>query len=107
VGVGALDVLVQRSLAAEGAHQQVLVDAHPGEHTPTFRCLGNSKLDDQVRLHGLDLVTAEANGSLPRRRNAADRAQGGRLAGAVGADRVTISPSSTVSDTPLRAWMLP
>src|ERR671914_270013 len=73
-------------VAVVGAHLQVLEDGHAEEDPATLGALGDALADKLVRSGALNLLAVEDDLALPRRQDAVDRAQGGRLAGAVRAD---------------------
>ena len=62
------------------------MNRHPWEDAPALGCVADSQADDRVRRALRETLPVEAHGAAARAQQAADRAQGGRLAGAVGAD---------------------
>src|SRR4051794_14174523 len=86
--VHAVEVLADAGgiAAREGAHLEVLEDAHAREDAPSLRRLGDPDLGDLVAGETLDLGAVEEDAAGPRRHDARDRPQRRRLARAVGAD---------------------
>ncbi|MCY1180752.1 hypothetical protein D9M73_212200 [compost metagenome] len=71
----------------DGAHQQVLLDAHVGKHPAPFRGLGDAVGGDVVRGLLADVLALEEDPARGRARLAEDRHQQGGLARTVGADQ--------------------
>src|SRR5918993_4559642 len=66
-------------------HLKVFANRHAVEDLASLRALGDTLRDHAVGGHSLDLLAREEDSSLPRRQDSVDGAQGGRLAGSVGA----------------------
>src|SRR4029450_8503936 len=82
-----LEVILDAAVAAgEGPQQEVLLDGEPGEDAPTLRGLREAEVHDLVRMYAVDALAHEGDGPAGRLQEAGDRAQGGGLAGPVGAD---------------------
>ena len=84
------------------------MDRHPAEDAPALGRLADAQLDDLVRATLVDPLAAQLDLALARRgagpeivRSVVD------LPAPFEPMRVTISPSSTVSETPRRAWIAP
>src|SRR6202012_4014777 len=83
----AIEVLVDLSVAAAvRAQVEVLSNRHPREAVTTLRGERDPEGDDLMSRDGGYVLTLEHDLAGPRGREAGDRPQGGRLAGAVGAD---------------------
>ena len=85
----ALEILLQPALvlALERAHLEVLEHGHPREQLPPLGRLGDAAGDDVVRGVVGDVLAAEPDLAAARVVEPVDRAQGRRLARAVGAEQ--------------------
>ena len=83
------DVVLERRavVALEGSHLEVLEYRHAREEAAALGRLRDPRLDDRVGRLLCDLAPLEADRPFPGMIEADDRAQGGRLSGAVRADQ--------------------
>ena len=75
------------SLREYGAHEKVVENRHAWEQAPALGRLGDAELHDPRGGRASDVLAVEPDRPRARMHQPGDRSQGGRLAGAVGADQ--------------------
>jgi hypothetical protein len=84
----ALEILADRPPIPPhvGAHLQILVDGEIRKHPAALRAVRDTELEDFGGLMSVNVAAREDDAALSGAQQPRDRPQGGRLAGAVGAE---------------------